>query len=620
MRASRRTFAVLLGVVPLLSFGVVEIGLETSALAASAPGTVNELVSPSGAASAASCPSGIKPTVGSYTNLPSAIAAATAGNTIYVCAGAYDLSATATYTTGEDVVVNKSLTIDGPGWNSPPSGSDTAASINSATQAVLLNGAGVFVEAANVTINGLTFLENNFENTTSDNGGTDCVTAPFGNFACASSIDVQSFVNGANDTGTGDQGEANVAIDNNLFVDTGGPDSFQAGVVHFGLGQDGAVTDVTALDNGDVVDGNVFYQGTGFENNAVQMSDTNGAVVDGNTANYPGDDDASITALWFPGFDNATQVENNTLNGGNIDSDAGASINTEDPKSGIKFIDLDINGVYGVGCADQVVSNNTISGFVYDISMISKGYGATGTNLCPIGPSHFTVSNNRLSNARLYGVFVYGSTTGTITGNVASNTDTEGYNGPSYDYVTGVFDTVTYVDGEYDYFDDDAAPIQNTWTSDSGNGYSFPLSIEGSTPPGVTTTTTPTTVPVTTTTTTVPIRPAIAASGARLRANSVSTTVSCTGATCVGALELTKTVTSKVRIGHTKRYRTKKTVENLGLTRYTLLAGQSRSLTVRLNAKGLSMERSIKSGRFSCTFNVTSATGVLRETVSFKRP
>src|ERR1700683_2515431 len=120
MRASRRTFAVLLSVVPLLSFGVVETALETSAAAATAPGTVNELVSPSGSASAASCPAGIKPTVGSYTTLTAAITAATAGNTIYVCAGTYDLSATTgspatfTYSAGEDIVVNKSLTIDGP--------------------------------------------------------------------------------------------------------------------------------------------------------------------------------------------------------------------------------------------------------------------------------------------------------------------------------------------------------------------------------------------------------------------------------------------------------------------------------------------------------------------------
>jgi parallel beta-helix repeat protein len=624
MRASRRTFAVLLSVVPLLSFGVVEIALETPAVAATAPGTVNELVSPSGSASAASCPTGIKPTVGSYATLPLAIAAAAAGNTIYVCAGTYDLSATTgtpatyTYSAGEDVVVNKSLTIDGPNWNAPPSGSDTLASVNSSTQAILMNGAGVFVEAANVQINGLTFLENNFENTTFDNGGSDCTTAPFGDFACGSSIDVQSFVNGENDAGTGDQGESDVDIDNNLFVDTGGDNTYQGGVVHFGLGQEGAVTDVTALDSGDIVDGNVFYQGSGFENNAVQMSDTNGAVVDANTVNYPADDDSSISALWFPGFDNATQVENNSLNGGNIDSDSGASINTEDPKSGIKFVDLDVNGIYGVGCADQVVSNNTISGFVDDINMVSIGYDATGTNLCPVGPSHFTVSNNKLSNARLYGVFVFGSTTGTISGNVVANTDTEGYNGPNFNLLTDTSANVSYVDGEYDYLDADPAPVANSWTSDTGNGYSFPYSIEGNLPPGVTTTTT--TLPLVTTTTTVPIEPAVAASGARLRASSVSTTVSCTGAPCVGTLELSKTVTTKVQIRHTKRYRTRRTIENLGLTRYSLLVGQSKSLTVRLNAKGLSLERSSASGRLPCTLSVTSATGVLREIVTFRRP
>ena len=609
----------MLGVLSLSTFGVVSVALETAASAATAPGTVNELVSTTGAATAAGCPSGIKPTVGSYTNLAAAVTAAAAGSTIYVCAGTYDLSNTTNYSAGEDVLVNKSLTIDGPNWNSPPSGSDTVTSIDPTSQAVLQNGAGLLVESGNVTIQGLTFFENNFENVTADNGGTDCITEPYGNFACASSIDVQSFANGANDMGAGDQGESNVTIDDNLFADTGGGNTFQNGVVHFGLGQDGGVTDVTALDTGDVVKGNVFYQGATFENNAVQMSDTNGAVVDNNTVNYPGDDDLSVSALWFPGFDNATQVEFNTLNGGNIDSDAGALINTEDPKSGIKFIDLDINGGYGVGCSGQVVSNNTISGFVYDISMISKGYAATGTNLCVPGPSSYTVSANKLSNARLYGVFIFGSVNGTITGNVASNTDAEGYSGPVYSLITGTFSSVAYIQGEYDYFDADSAP-QNTWTTDTGNGYSFPLSIEGATPPNApTTTTTPTTLPPVTTTTTLP-RPSIAASSAKLRANSVTTTVSCTGAPCLGTLELTKTVTTKVRIGHTNRYRTKKTIEDLGSKAYTLLAGESHALTVRLNAKGLSMEKSVKTPRFSCTLNIVSATGVSRETVSFKRP
>jgi hypothetical protein len=619
MRATRRTFAVLVSAFSLLAIGGSAVAFEGVAAAATAPGTVNEVVSTTGSATATGCPSGLHPTVGSFTNLPAAITAATAGNTIFVCAGAYDLSATATYSTGEDVVVSKALTIDGPSWNAPPSGADTASSVNPATQAVFENGAGFFVEAGNVTVSGLTFSQNNFENVTFDNGGTDCTTAPFGDFACATSIDVQSFANGANDTGTGDQGESNVTIANNLFSDTGGKDSYQGGAVHFGLGQDGAATDVTALDSGDVVNGNVFYQGSGFENNAVQMSDTTGAVVDGNTVNYPSVDDLSVSALWFDGFDQATQVEQNVLNGGNIDSDT-STINTQDPKSGIKIIDLDINGAYGVGCADQIVANNTVSGFVNDISMISKGYDASGTNLCPVGPSSYTVSHNTLSNARMFGIFVF-SPSGTITGNVVSNTDPESYNGTIYNLNTLTFTPAAFAAGEYDYFDE--SPVTNTWSNNTGTGYSFPTAIEGKSPPGSVTPPSTTVPPVVTTTTPVPLPvsvvPAIAASGAKLGASSVSTTVHCSGATCVGKLELTKTVVTKVRIGHTKKYRTKKTVLNLGLTRYTLRAGQSKSLTVRLNAKGLAMVRAIKSGRFSCTLAVSSGTSVVHKAVSFKK-
>jgi hypothetical protein len=271
-----------------------------------------------------------------------------------------------------------------------------------------------------------------------------------------------------------------------------------------------------------------------------------------------------------------------------------------------------------VGCANQVVSNNTISGFVYDINMTSKGYDASGTTLCPVGPSSYTVSNNKLADARLYGIFVFGTTTATMSGNVTSNTDPEGYSGSIYNLNTLTFTPVAYAPGEYDYFDEDATP--NTWLNDTGTGYSLPSAIEGRTPPGTPAPTPATVPPVTPTAAVAPIVPAIAASGARLRATSVSTTVTCSGATCVGTLELTKTVVTKVRIGHTKRFRTKRTVLDLGLTRYTLLAGQSKSLTVRLNAKGLTMARSIKSGRFSCTLNVTSAVSAFHEIVSFKKP
>jgi hypothetical protein len=225
------------------------------------------------------------------------------------------------------------------------------------------------------------------------------------------------------------------------------------------------------------------------------------------------------------------------------------------------------------------------------------------------------VSGNTLSNARMYGIFAFG-TTGLITGNVVSNTDTEGYSGTAYNLNTLTFLPANYVAGEYDYFDESPTPV--TWVNNTGNGYSYPTTIEGRLPPGTPAPTT-TVVPPVTTTTVPPVFPAIAASGARLRTKSVSTTVRCSGATCVGTLKLTKTVVTKVRIGHTKKFRTKKTILNLGLTHYTLLAGQSRSLTVRLNGKGLNMVRGIKSGRFSCTLTVTSPVNAFHEIVSFKK-
>src|SRR3984885_9792021 len=303
---SRRTVAIGFSTLALLTFGVVGVVIESAGASINPPTTVNELVSLTGSPSNPSCPSGITPTVGSYTNLPAAIAAAASGNTIYVCAGAYDLSNTTTYT-NQVVLVSKSLTIDGHNWNTPYSTSDTDASVSSSTQAVFENGAGFLVEAGHVTIQGLTFDANNANNNT-----PDCY-AGTASYACSNSIDVQPNVN---NSGTGDKGESNVTIDDNLFADTGGY-NYQNGDVHFGAGQDAPAADVNKLDTGDVVENNVFYQyvdasanppyGTFYQNNSVQISDTVGAVVDDNTVNYPtndaaGDADAEISPLWFPGF------------------------------------------------------------------------------------------------------------------------------------------------------------------------------------------------------------------------------------------------------------------------------------------------------------------------------
>jgi parallel beta-helix repeat protein len=586
-----------------VAIGIGTILVESAGAAVTPPATVNELVSVSGSASDPSCPAGITPTNGAYTNLPAAIAAAAAGDTIYVCAGAYDLSTTTEYSSSEDVVVNKSITLDGADWNSPYATSDTDASVSSSTQSDLEHGAGILVQAPNVTIQGFTFDGNNF-----DNGAPDCVAAGM-SLACSSSIDVQSNVAAT----SGNQGENNVTIADNLFADTGGS-NFQNGDVHLGLGQSGPPADVTDLNSGDVINDNVFYFGSGYQNSALEISDTVGAVIESNTVNYPADPDTN--AFWFPGFDQGSDVEFNTLNGGLAGFDAA------DPQTGIKFNDEDSYGYYGDGCSDQTIAGNTVIGFAYDISVISEGYDADGQALCTKGPSNFTVQGNTLSNAALYGIYLSGTTGGSILDNQASNSDPAGYAPDGYG------------PGEYDYYDAWGTTSHNDWNTgtNSGNGSADPAGI-GEVPFGSPTTVPPTTsgVPPGTTTTTSPPsptqptalapKPAVTTSGATLKSGSkVATTVHCAVATCSGTLELTKTVAKKVEVGHTNTYRTKSTVEVLGKTRYSVLAGAKRGFAVRLNATGLRLVRGAKGHRFRCVLIITSGADAKRKSISFKSP
>ncbi len=83
---------------------------------------------------------------------------------------------------------------------------------------------------------------------------------------------------------------------------------------------------------------------------------------------------------------------------------------------------------------------------------------------------------------------------------------------------------------------------------------------------------------------------------------------------------MTKTVTTKVEIGKTKKYRNKTTVVVLGKLAYTVLAGQSKSFTIHLNATGLKMAKSVKGSRYSCTLAISTSAGTTREGVSFKKP
>jgi parallel beta-helix repeat protein len=516
-----------------------------------------------------------------------------------------------------------------------------------------------------VTISGLTLFENN---------AVSSNMAECGGIECGTSIDVRSLASAA-----GDQGESHVTISNNLFVNTGGGSSAAVGALHFGLGgfiEDTTQTssNVTVLDTNDVAQDNVFVQDQGFENNGLEMTDTTGGLVTGNTVTFPpnggtGADDNEFTALSFPGYDQGTTISNNTLNGGGMFSDAGSTPDLSVPKSGIKLEDA-----YGDGCSSQHITGNTISGFVYDIAVISTANTLDTGTLCavPSGPTNFTVSGNTLSNSRIYGIFVStNATSGTISGNVASTTDTEGYTPDSY------------TAGQYDYFDATGTGTTNTWTNDTGTGTSSPASNETTTTtttststttttststtttvpatttttvpatttttvpptttttahstttttapptttttvhstttttvPPTTTTTTTTTVPPTTTTTAAP-RPVVTIpSAVHLIGSKVAVMVHCARARCAGILQLTKKIKVKVEIGHSGKFHFVTQVLLLGKTGYVTGAGTSKSISIVLKGAGLKLVRSFKGHKFSALLTFTSAGGTKHENVS----
>jgi hypothetical protein len=431
----------------------------------------------------------------------------------------------------------------------------------------------------------------------------------------------------------------------------------------------------------------------------LELSDTTGALVTDNVVNYPTSDDTGLTALWFPGFDQALTVSDNTLHGGGIDSD-GTTPDTSDPKSGIKVNDEDVNGEYGDGCSDQLITDNIVSGFVNGISMISAGTDVDTQALCSVGPSDFTVSGNTISNSAVYGIYVSlasPATGATVTGNTVSNTDTAGQS------------SLSYTAGEYDYYDSSTTVSGDHWSNNGGNGSGFPSSINDTsqtitwTPPGAqtwvtggagtfslgaasdtsgstvtfassttsvctvsgttvtmktpgtctitptapasgdyaltagspsnitinsptggsggsggsggTTPTTTTTTPPPVTTTTNPPRPSVSLSAVRRSGNDVIVGVQCSKARCAGIAELTKTITVKVEIGHTGKYRTVTDVVLLGRVDYVRSAGSTGQVKIPLTASDLKLLRAADGHRFACVLTVTSGGGPKRETV-----
>jgi parallel beta-helix repeat protein len=663
MRYSRRLLTVGLSVLSLLTLSFTAFTINAGA--ASLPGTINEVVAATASLSATGCPSTLAaaaPSATLFISLEAAVAAASNGNTIYVCAGSFDM---ATYPNGQVIIPSGlQVTIDGFNWGVAPSSNDTSSSVNSTTQSEFHGGNGILVEShAGVTISGLTFFENNGTSTNAAECGQ--INGPM---PCGTSVDVRSLV-----SGTGDQGESNVTVSDNLFVNTGGGATAAVGALHFGLGgfiEDVNQTsaDVTALDTNDVAQSNVFVQDQGFENNGLEMSDTTGGLVSGNTVTFPanggtGADDAEFTALSFPGYDQGTTISNNILNGGGMFSDSQSSSATTVPKSGIKLQD-----VYGDGCSAQHITGNTVSGFVYDIAVISTGVTLNTGGLCtvPTGPTAFTVSGNTLSNARIYGIYMSANITGTISGNVTTSTDSEG------------FTPLSYTAGQYDYFDNAGNATSNTWTGNSGDGSASPsligetsstttttaaptttttvsgtttttvaptttTTVSGTTTtthPATTTTTTvsgttTTTHPATTTTTVAPtttttVAPTTTTTAAPKPVVTVTTTshfsghkvvvvVHCARARCAGILQLTKTVRVKVEIGHSGKFHFVTEVVLLGKTGYVTGAGSSKSISIALKAAGLKFVP-LKGHKVTVLLTITSAGGTRHETITLSVP
>lgn len=394
----------------LATGGLYGVGLAAAPLAGASGVAVavpNELVVPGVGAS--SCNAAV-PAGDIYTNIQSAVNAAASGDTIYVCPGSYDLS-DAAYPNEQVTVTTANLTLEGPGVIAP-------SVPNPATQAVLVNGAGIQDTADGLTVEGLTFSLNN--------GGTACKGGP-----CTDAIYAPYGQNG-------------VVVRSNLFSDVGLANGYQNGVVHLG--------NANGTENtGNVIADNVFVSGAGYENNQIVAFDQAGLVVSGNTVTYTAAGDANaVTALYFGGYNANLLVEQNSLSGGGTTSANGISYNDD----------------FGGGNVGSVFTQNTISGFNDGIAVTNRGVSGlfqsagpstvagipspsayalcnpipnTGIDRGPIPtPDDFTVSNNTITGSHHDGIAICDAFDGTISGNSVSGSTTYDY----YDSTYGLLESV----------------------------------------------------------------------------------------------------------------------------------------------------------------------------------
>ncbi|MGA2521576.1 MAG: putative Ig domain-containing protein [Acidimicrobiales bacterium] len=353
-----------------------------------------------------------------YSTIQSAIDAAAAGSTIYVCEGTYD----------ESPVIDKPLVLDGAQY-----GVD-AVSRDGSAEAVIDGVGGVTYTsgATSGTLDGFTLQGATgtaqeitaegvgagwqFVNNVIDvsNGGiafnTDADPDP-----ATTLIKRDSFIQSSPSAApSGDAGQAvsvdggtsaNVKIAYDNFVNLSGPGSALSTA---GAGPCGPTLDPAELSTGFAVIGNTFTEsgasftdpvnGPGFDDEPfVNLACTDSARVESNTVSLPAPDDTHAQGpVVLSGGDWTTEVDNNSLAGTGDPNAVGIALNSSSAAAS------------GTGVS---ITANLISGFEDAIAVSGGSYAA---------PSGYTVARNLISASTTDGIAVLGGSGGTIRQNAVS--------------------------------------------------------------------------------------------------------------------------------------------------------------------------------------------------------
>jgi hypothetical protein len=441
---SYRARALGAAVAGLLSIGTMAAALAVSAPAGAvvphytpttgipaAPTAVNEVVD-SGGTIDSNCGAGLTTAPADvYSTISAAVTAASAGNTIYVCAGTY----------AETVTATNDLTIDGAQWSATAVGRSTSPTINSViTPPTNDNGVTYATGALSGTLSGLD-LVNPTAAATSQIDGISAFVSGTGytwtnNLISGFTVGIQFFASGTGD-GTSIEGNAfenntadpsngasgqgifdaggasnNVTVENNAFSgDNAGPDGDDCDINTTGSGFGTAQTGWVIEDN--------TSEGAG---NFLVLFETTGAVVSGNTVTGN-----NSSAFYIGGDNTGTSITGNSVSNGVAPNDIGIKFtnyagfgygDSSDLTASGNSITNEAVGIEGVnGYPGTAISNNTITTMSNDCILMEPGaigYAITGNVL--IGCTNFAIEDQNTGSGGTAGTGnTYSGNTGTPT-------------------------------------------------------------------------------------------------------------------------------------------------------------------------------------------------------------